>query len=182
MSRAVFETPWFSVEELTVMTKRGEELYYKIHSPPAVIILPVTLDGNFIVVRQFRPALGRMTLEFPAGGVDEGENPATAADRELREEAGYTCSSIHEMLRAPLRIEREDVLNYFFIGVGAQPIENWTPSEDIDVLTLTPAELKQNILAGRFDHVAALPILLLAQWRLGLSFFPEDPLSPQPLG
>jgi ADP-ribose pyrophosphatase len=180
MSRAVFETPWFSVEELTVTTKRGEELYYKIHSPPGIVVVPVTPDGNFVLIRQFRPALGRMTLEFPAGGVDRDEDPAVATARELREEAGYVCTSLHEMVRAPLRIEREDVMNYFFIGMGAQPIENWTPSEDIEVLTLAPMELKQEILAGRFDHIAALPILLLAQWRLGLSLFPQDLILTQP--
>lgn len=46
-------------------------------------------SGDFILVEQFRPALGERTLEFPAGLVDEGESPQQAAIRELLEETGY---------------------------------------------------------------------------------------------
>lgn len=55
-----------------------------------VMIIPrLKHSGNFILVEQFRPALGSKTLEFPAGLIDEGESAQQAAERELLEETGY---------------------------------------------------------------------------------------------
>ncbi len=46
-------------------------------------------DGNIVMVRQYRNALERYTLEIPAGGINPGEDFETAAIRELQEETGY---------------------------------------------------------------------------------------------
>merc|ERR1712157_658325 len=46
-----------------------------------------------LLVEQFRPPLGKNTMEFPAGLIDDGETPARAALRELREECGYVGES-----------------------------------------------------------------------------------------
>lgn len=61
--------------------------------PGAVLIVPVLDDGRFVLERQFRYPVGRVMLEFPAGKIDEGETPLTTAQRELREEAGYTAAT-----------------------------------------------------------------------------------------
>ena len=55
----------------------------------AVAVLPITDDGNVICVRQYRYAVGQVTLEIPAGKLDSvDENPDDAVRRELREETG----------------------------------------------------------------------------------------------
>jgi ADP-ribose pyrophosphatase len=63
---------------------------YIVH-PGAVLVVPVTADGSFIVERQFRYPLNRVFLEFPAGKLDPGESPLVTAQRELQEEAGYVA-------------------------------------------------------------------------------------------
>ncbi len=57
---------------------------------PGALAIPICRpSGDVILIRQYRPPLGADAVEFPAGLVDEGETPAQAAIRELREETGY---------------------------------------------------------------------------------------------
>ncbi|OSX79681.1 hypothetical protein BU14_0072s0039 [Porphyra umbilicalis] len=51
-------------------------------------------EGDTLLVRQFRPSVGRDSVEFPAGLVDGGETPTDAAMRELREETGFTATAV----------------------------------------------------------------------------------------
>jgi ADP-ribose pyrophosphatase len=63
--------------------------WYYVDTPPSVMIVPLTADGNHVFVRQYRHNLKAHVLEFPAGTVSDGEVPEAAALRELEEETGY---------------------------------------------------------------------------------------------
>jgi ADP-ribose pyrophosphatase len=67
--------------------------WYYVDTPPSVMIVPLTADGNLVFVRQYRHNLKAHVLEFPAGTVSEGEEPEAAAMRELEEETGYTLDA-----------------------------------------------------------------------------------------
>src|SRR5258707_11024170 len=55
----------------------------------AVAIVPVNDQGQIVMVRQYRHPIGRVLLEIPAGMLNEGEDPAVGARRELQEEIGF---------------------------------------------------------------------------------------------
>lgn len=61
---------------------------------PGVSIVAIDDKNNFIFVKQFRSGIGDELIEIPAGLVENGENPKSAARRELQEEIGYDCSNL----------------------------------------------------------------------------------------
>ncbi|MCP3032646.1 NUDIX hydrolase [Halobacillus sp. A1] len=65
-----------------------------IKHPGAVAVIAVKEDGKIIFVEQYRKALGKSTLEIPAGKLEKGEEPLITARRELEEETGYTSDNL----------------------------------------------------------------------------------------
>jgi len=66
---------------------------------PAVAVVPLLPGPKVVLVRQFRYAIGRWSWEIPAGLLNRGERPATAARRELREETGYAARHLEPLVR-----------------------------------------------------------------------------------
>jgi ADP-ribose pyrophosphatase len=66
----------------------------RVHHEQVVSVVPVTRDGRLLLIRQYRPALDRFVLEFPAGLVDRGEKPLEAAGRELVEETLHAADRL----------------------------------------------------------------------------------------
>ena len=83
-------SPWATLVENRVVTAAHDDgaVYHAIATADYVSILAVTADGRIPLVRQFRPALDRFTLEFPGGMRDGDEAPDACAIRELAEETG----------------------------------------------------------------------------------------------
>lgn len=64
----------------------------------AAAIVPVNEDGDIVMVRQYRNAIERYTLEIPAGAKNSGEDMMTAAVRELEEETGYMTTTAKPLI------------------------------------------------------------------------------------
>lgn len=62
-----------------------------IEHKPVVAIVPIDENDNIICVKQYRPAIGKYSIEIPAGGIGDDVDPKIGALRELREETGYEC-------------------------------------------------------------------------------------------
>lgn len=69
-----------------------------IDHPGAVGVIPFVDKNTVVMVRQYRHPVGEVTLEMPAGKLDEGESPLTCVKRELREETGYTARKISKLV------------------------------------------------------------------------------------
>jgi len=66
----------------------------KIDHPEAAAVVPFVAEEEILMVRQYRYALGKETLEIPAGKLDPGETPEGCARRELLEETGYDAGKL----------------------------------------------------------------------------------------
>jgi ADP-ribose pyrophosphatase len=65
--------------------------------PGGAVVIPVKEDGKFIMVSQYRYPFEKFMLEFPAGKLDDKEDPQICAVRELKEETGYTAGNIQKL-------------------------------------------------------------------------------------
>lgn len=68
-----------------------------VRHPGGAAVLPVLPDGRVLLIRQFRPALGTMLWEIPAGRLEPGETPEECVRRELIEEAGYAAGRLESL-------------------------------------------------------------------------------------
>ena len=113
----------------------------------AAAVVAVRGDGKLLMVRQYRNALERETLEIPAGGLNGREEPTDqAAMRELEEETGYTCGCL-ELLNSIYTTvafcnEKIDIYLARDLKPGRQCLDE---DEYIDVEAYTLEELKQMI-------------------------------------
>ncbi|WP_034621734.1 NUDIX hydrolase [Cellulomonas sp. URHE0023] len=93
-SKTVYENPWIRVREDAVDRPDGGAGIYGVMEVrnPAVFVVPVTAEGEVVMVEVARYTTGTVSLEVPAGGSD-GEAPLLAAQRELREETGLVADA-----------------------------------------------------------------------------------------
>ena len=92
--RLLLHTPVYDVLEQRERAASGlEGSYIAIQAPDWVMTVPV-LNGNFLLVRQWRHSAEALSLEFPGGVADPGEDPARTAARELEEETGYRAKQL----------------------------------------------------------------------------------------
>lgn len=90
----ILHTPVFDVYRQREVTKSGlEGDYVAITAPDWVVVIAIH-EGNFVLVRQWRHGEDNLTLEFPGGVADPGEDAAQTALRELEEETGYRAGKI----------------------------------------------------------------------------------------
>ena len=93
-SELILHTPIFDVEKRKEQSATGIEGDYMVINPGEwVTIIPV-YRGEFVLVRQYRHGIGRITAEFPGGMCDEGEDPVQSAYRELEEETGFKAGKM----------------------------------------------------------------------------------------
>src|SRR5262249_29998440 len=94
--RVVLASPWMRIVEKAVEFEPGvtPETYHCVSQSAYVGVLAQTPEGLIPIVNQYRPSIEDYTWEFPAGTVDETEDPESAIRRELREEAGLEVEEL----------------------------------------------------------------------------------------
>lgn len=91
----LWESKWYNLRQDRVRIHTGDEITYTYQEHPgAVFIVPVTPEGQVILLRQYRHPVGEWLWEIPAGAVDDGEGLEAAAQRELAEEIGGTAKEL----------------------------------------------------------------------------------------
>ena len=96
--RRVYDGRVFTLQVETIDLPKGGTLHAEIiRHPGSVVIIPMTADGGVVLVRQYRPAIGRWAWELPAGSLKPGEDVERAAIRECHEEIGLIPGRIEKV-------------------------------------------------------------------------------------
>lgn len=140
-----------------------------VSTPGAVATIAVTDSGDVVFVHQYRATLDSFVREIPAGMRDiEGEDPATTAVRELKEETGFTASSIEFLgtcLSSP-GVTDSSVDVYVATGLSAGEAEPHGPEEDTMFVECIPyREALAMIESGDITDAKSAYGLLLAARR-----------------
>lgn len=147
--KSILKTKIYEVFELDCFlpSKDINNTFYSITLPDWVNVFSLTEDKKMIFVKQHRIGSDIVTTEVPAGGIDKGENPVDAAERELVEETGFTSDNV--VLLKKIRVNPAIQNNYCYVFIALNCKKNkstkFDHSEEIDVVLKDLSEL-DNIL------------------------------------
>lgn len=119
----------------------------------AVTILGLTPENRVILARQFRPGPGRVLLELPGGGLEEGESPKEAALREFREETGYTGQP--HFVGMSLDCAYSTLQRYNFAFTACRKVGDISPdgNEFIQPVELPLDEFRRHLRSGNLTDI-----------------------------
>ena len=128
----------------------------------AAAVLPVREDGKLLMVRQYRNALDRYTLEIPAGALDAEDEPGIeCAGRELEEETGYRCENLEWLitLRTTVAFCNERIEVYVARNLIPSK-QHLDEDEYVQVKAYTVDELTEKIYAGEIQDSKTVAAVL----------------------
>lgn len=128
----------------------------------AAAVVPIDEEGRVIMVKQYRNALDRYTIEIPAGGLNTADEPTKdAAERELAEETGYHADKIEFLVTIRTTVafcnEKIDI----YVATGLKPgHQNLDEDEFVDVKAYTVEELLTKIYSGEIEDSKTMAAIL----------------------
>ena len=153
----------FNVDRLRVQLPDGRNAIRDVvRHPGAVAVVALTDEGLICLVRQYRTALGRVTVEIPAGKLAAGEDPLECAIRELLEETGMEAEKIAYLTTIASSAGFCDELIHIYMATGLS-FSKSSPDADefINVDLVEVGELVDAVLDGRIEDAKTVVGALL---------------------
>lgn len=150
----VSPSKWFPVEKHVVKLSSGEVVddYFVGILGNVVMVLPITKDGNFIFVRQYKHAYDEILIELPAGFQQNGSTLLESAINELNEEVGIKTSEsnlipLGKVTNNPTKTTH---VTYGFLATNLDynSKQNLEKTEEIEILEFSPKSVLEMIKNG----------------------------------
>ena len=168
-SQTVYDNPWIAVRHEDVINPGGGQgLYGVVHMKnKAIGIVPVDAQGNTYLVGQYRYTLNEYSWEIPEGGGPIGIEPLESAQRELKEETGFTAARWSSLGRIHLSNSVTDEEGFMFLAEELTPGETAPEeTEDLRVWKLPLAEAVAMVIDSRItDSMSIAGLLKVARLR-----------------
>lgn len=155
----------FSVEQASQTLPDGRNIEFTtVRHPGAVVIIPVNDNGELIMVKQYRPAIKKWILEFPAGTLEDSENILACAQRELAEEVQLQAQQwqdIGQLLPVPGFC---DEVQYLYLATGlSASYGELDDDEIIEVVSLPVAEFEAKVASNEIQDAKTLAAFMKAR-------------------
>lgn len=165
-SQEVYRDPWVKLRRDEVLRPDGKPgSHVVVHLKPGISVLPLDKEGYVYLTDEFHYAVGRNTWEVVSGGIEPGEDPLLAAQRELQEELGFEATEwiplgsvdpFTSVVDSPARI---------YLARGLTPgVANPEGTEIIRPVRLSLEEAVQHVMDSRITHGPTC-VLILKAWK-----------------
>jgi len=159
-SETIYDARIFRLRSVRRRSVEGRSApFVSVDAPDWVTVIPempAVDDGapDFLIVRQFRHGTERVGLEFPAGVIDPGESPESAAARELLEETGYRAGELRRIGAVSPNPAFMTNITYTYLARDLQKVSdrlNLDEHEILDVHTVGFEELRTKMGDDPYD-------------------------------
>jgi ADP-ribose pyrophosphatase len=166
----VFENPWFKIKKQHMRTSSGAELDYYIHdAQDSVICVFVSDDNKLLIEKQYRPAVDKVSIDYPAGRAEKDDKSTEdAVVRELQEETGLTPNSIKKLAVIDKEPGFSTTRMHVFLAKGGMAGKtNQEETESIVNSFVNPSEILEMITSGEMACTFCISATFLAFKELG---------------
>lgn len=161
-SRYLWRSRWYHLRQDRVRLPGGQEIRYTlIEHPGAVWVVPVTTDGQVVLIWHYRYPVGEYCLEVPAGGLEPGRTPEETARRELEEEIGGKAADVRYIGRFFTSNGVSNEVAYVYLATAVELGEaHREPTEEMELRLVPAAEAFRMAREGEIsDGPSALAVL-----------------------
>ncbi|AJR06928.1 ADP compounds hydrolase NudE [Photobacterium gaetbulicola] len=170
-TEVVAQSRLFKIESLDLRFSNGVERTYERMKPSgrhAVLVVPVTEQGDLLLIREYSAGTERYELGFPKGLIDHGESAAEAANRELKEEIGFGANVLQplkEVVLAPSYFSSKMTL---FLAQGLYPEKlDGDEPEPLQIVRWPLSQAEELLHHMDFAEARSITALFLALKLLG---------------
>ena len=159
----LWQSRWYNLRQDRVRTEAGHEFTYTlVDHPGAVWAVPVTADGQVVLIRSYRYTVDAWCYEVPAGGLSSGLAPEEIARREMSEEIGGTAAEMHFIGQFYTSNGISNEVAYVYLATGVELGEAHPEPTELMEIRLVP--VKEALRMAREGEITDGPSALALLW------------------
>lgn len=172
----ILTTPYFSITQHQMRTPSGHDATYYMHSgKDGVLCVCLDEHDNVLVARQYRPPVGRVSVDYPAGGIEpEDADPEAGIRRELLEEAGFVPATLTHLTTLDQNPGLSTSRLHIYLARGSvQQQPDFDATESIVAEFMPAGRILELIAQGEMCCVFCVSATFFAFNHLGWSTLPD---------
>ena len=160
-----YRTELFRVRTDTVEGPKDQRFIFSvIEMKPGSSVLPLSEDGHVYLLQEFKYAVSKTSIEVASGGMEPGEDPLAAAERELREELGLTAREWIPLGSTDPFTTQLVSPNHMFLARGLEKAaQDLDEAEVIEPLRIQFTDAVRMVMEGTITHAPSCVLILKAK-------------------